>query len=191
MPLGNLTSQFFANIYLNDLDKFVKHKLKAKYYIRYVDDFVLSHSSKEQLKIWKTEINNFLINELKIELHQDKSKIIPLSKGVPFVGFRVFYNNKLLRKFNRKNIQRKLDRFHVLFLEEKIDYDKIYESMQGSFAYMEHADAYLLKKKLIRQIQKYFPNKISSVEIDRYLKYIFSQHDNATRDTIPPRRAYK
>jgi hypothetical protein len=52
MPLGNLTSQFFANVYLNELDHFVKHKLKAKYYIRYVDDFVILDKSKTQLKIW-------------------------------------------------------------------------------------------------------------------------------------------
>ena len=61
MPLGNLTSQFFANIYLNDLDYFVKHKLKAKYYIRYVDDFVILHTSKETLEIYKDKINKYLI----------------------------------------------------------------------------------------------------------------------------------
>ena len=60
MPLGNLTSQFFANIYLNELDYFVKHELKAKYYIRYVDDFVILHESKEQLQVWKEKINAFL-----------------------------------------------------------------------------------------------------------------------------------
>ena len=63
MPLGNLTSQFFANVYLNELDYFVKHKLKAKYYIRYVDDFVILHRSKKQLEIWKKEINGFLNEE--------------------------------------------------------------------------------------------------------------------------------
>lgn len=74
-PLGNLTSQFFANVYLNEFDHFVKNELKAKYYIRYVDDFVILHNSKEQLEIWKQEINEFLINRLKIQLHSDKSKI--------------------------------------------------------------------------------------------------------------------
>ena len=98
MPLGNLTSQFFANIYLNELDKFVKHKLKAKYYLRYVDDFVILHSSKTHLKIWKNKINNFLNEKLKLELHPEKSRIIPLSKGIDFVGFRNFYYYKLLRK---------------------------------------------------------------------------------------------
>ena len=100
MPLGNLTSQFFANVYLNELDYFVKHNLKAKYYIRYVDDFVILHNSKEQLIEWKIRINEFLNKELKLELHQDKSKVIPLSRGIDFVGFRNFYFFRLLRKRN-------------------------------------------------------------------------------------------
>ena len=64
MPLGNLTSQFFANVYLNELDYFVKHKLKAKYYIRYVDDFVILHTSKKQLEDWKQQIDKFLKEKL-------------------------------------------------------------------------------------------------------------------------------
>jgi retron-type reverse transcriptase len=90
MPLGNLTSQFFANVYLNELDYFVKHKLKIKYYIRYVDDFIILHISKEQLEIWKGEIDEFLKRELRLELHEEKSRIISLSRGVDFVGFRNF-----------------------------------------------------------------------------------------------------
>ena len=79
MPLGNLTSQFFANVYLHELDWFVKNKLKAKYYIRYVDDFVILHNSKEQLSIWQEEIGKFLKEKLNLELHPDKSRTIPLS----------------------------------------------------------------------------------------------------------------
>src|SRR3989344_2573703 len=100
MPLGNLTSQFFANVYLNALDYFVKHILKSKYYIRYVDDFVILHDSKSTLEVWKQKINAFLIQNLKIELHPEKSRIIPLSGGIDFVGFRCFYYFKLLRKRN-------------------------------------------------------------------------------------------
>jgi RNA-directed DNA polymerase len=173
MPLGNLTSQFFANIYLNELDYFVKHKLKAKYYIRYVDDFIILHESKKQLKKWKYRISYFLKTELNLELHPDKSKIIPLSKPVSFVGFRVFYHNKLLKKFNQRKIQRKLNHSHKLFLENKINYYKIYESMQGAFAYMKHADTYKLRNKLTKQIEEFFPNEISEIEINRYLKSIY------------------
>ncbi len=172
MPLGNLTSQFFANIYLNELDKFVKHKLKAKYYIRYVDDFVILHHSKEQLQIWKEEINQFLIKELKIKLHPDKSKIIPLNKPINFVGFRVFYHYKLLKKFNRKNIQNRLKKFYFLHSENRITYDKIYDSAQGTFAYMKHANTYKFRIDLTKQIEEKFPDQFSSTEINRYLKYL-------------------
>ena len=169
MPIGNLTSQFFANVYLNELDYFIKHKLKAKYYIRYVDDFVILHSNKKILEIYKDKINKYL-NYLKLELHPNKSKIISLTRPINFVGFRIFYHYKLLKKFNRKNIQRKLNKFNTLFKKDKINYDNIYESIQGSFAYMSHANTYHLKNKLVKQIEKNFPNEISSIEINRYLK---------------------
>ncbi|MEK6918197.1 MAG: RNA-directed DNA polymerase, partial [Nanoarchaeota archaeon] len=76
MPLGNLTSQFFANVYLHELDYFVKHRLKAKYYLRYVDDFVLLGSSKEKLLSWGGGMAGFLFKDLKLELQPQKSKVI-------------------------------------------------------------------------------------------------------------------
>lgn len=81
MPLGNLTSQFFANLYLNELDQFVKHKLRAKYYIRYVDDFLILHPSKNILRDFKENINCFLNGKLKLDLHPDKSRILELNRG--------------------------------------------------------------------------------------------------------------
>lgn len=142
MPLGNLTSQFFANVYLNELDQFVKNKLKAKYYIRYVDDFILLHSSREQLGFWKDEIENFLKERLKLELHPDKSKISNLSKGIDFVGFRNFYYFKLLRRRSYKNIQRKLK----LFFEGKIMEEKFFEILQGWSSYADRANSNSFKK---------------------------------------------
>ena len=131
MPIGNLTSQFFANIYLNELDYFVKHKLKAEYYIRYVDDFVILHNSRKQLERWKNQIDNFLKLRLKLELHPEKSRIIPLSRGIDFVGFRNFYYHKLLRKRNIRNIQRKI----WLYTNGKIGFESLRESYQGWNAY--------------------------------------------------------
>ena len=98
MPLGNLTSQFFANIYLNELDQYVKNVLRVKYYIRYVDDFVILHNSKETLQAYKYYIDSFLRNNLLLTLHPDKSKIIPLRKGITFLGLRIFYHHKTLKK---------------------------------------------------------------------------------------------
>ena len=152
MPLGNLTSQFFANIYLNELDHFVKHKLKAKYYIRYVDDFVIVHNSKSQLKIWKNEIEEFLKAKLKLELHQDKSKIIPLSHGIDFVGFRNFYNFKLLRKRNIRNMERKVKMFN----KKLITKDKLNESFQGWQAYAKWADSYKIVCRFSKGLLMFF-----------------------------------
>jgi len=152
MPLGNLTSQFFANVYLNELDYFVKHKLKAKYYIRYVDDFVILHNSKEQLEIWKKQINESLTAKLKIELHPDKSKITSLSRGINFVGFRNFYHHKLLRKRNIKKIVNKIN----LLKGNKISFEKFIEIFQGWQAYAKWADGYKLRKKFIENICKYY-----------------------------------
>ncbi len=150
MPLGNVTSQFFANVYLSELDYFVKYKLKAKYYVRYVDDFVILHNSKEQLEKWKVEISKFLEQNLKIELHPEKSRIIPLSKGVDFVGFRNFYYFRLLRKRNIKKMQIKIK----LFRDELLSYEKLLESFQGWNAYAKWANSYKLREKVLREVER-------------------------------------
>ncbi len=167
MPLGNLTSQFFANVYLNELDKFVKHDLKAKYYVRYVDDFVILNSSKEQLEIWKKEIEVFLKEKLKLELHPDKSKIISLSKGVDFVGFRNFYYFKLPRKRNVKNMEHKIK----LFNNGKISYEKFFEIFQGWSAYSSWANNETIVHNLMKKIK--FPikkSRLKKLRIDFWIK---------------------
>ena len=148
MPLGNLTSQIFANIYLNELDRFIKRRLKAKYYIRYVDDFAVLHQSKEQLQNWKKQINNFLKRELKLELHPDKSKITELSRGIDFVGFRDFHKFRLLRKRNIRSMRRKVE----LFKQGKLDQDAIRDSFQGWQAYAKWANTYKLRTNILREI---------------------------------------
>ena len=147
MPLGNYTSQFFANVYLNKLDYYIKHNLKVKYYIRYVDDFVILHNQKETLECYKEEINNFLKNNLKLGLHKDKSKIIPLHKGVKFLGFRNFYYYRLLNKSNINKFKRNL----LLRQMKENDYsndDKFKAKIQGWIAHANHGNTYSLIKKL-------------------------------------------
>ncbi|MBI2629363.1 helix-turn-helix domain-containing protein [Candidatus Pacearchaeota archaeon] len=156
MPLGNLTSQFFANLYLNKLDQFVKHKLKVKYYIRYVDDFVILHESKEQLEEWKIKINDFLKDKLKIELHPSKSHVLKLSGGINFLGFRIFYYHKLIRKSNLKNFERKYNHLRILFDEGIIGREKALESLEGWLAYCSHANTHKYRKHLIRNFNKNF-----------------------------------
>ncbi|MDG9928303.1 MULTISPECIES: RNA-directed DNA polymerase [unclassified Pseudomonas] len=85
LPIGNLSSQFFANIYLDALDQFVKHRLHCKHYVRYVDDFVLLHESPQQLNAWKAEIEEFL-PALGARLNPRKTILQPVDRGVDFVG---------------------------------------------------------------------------------------------------------
>jgi len=145
MPLGNLTSQFFANVYLHELDFFIKHKLKVKYYIRYVDDFILLHELKPQLEKWKQEISEFLRRELKLELHPEKSKIISLSKGIDFVGFRNYWYFKLLRKRNIRKLLLKIGEYK----NGELSYEKLLESFQGWNAYAKWANSFKLRRDII------------------------------------------
>lgn len=85
LPIGNLSSQFFANIYLNDLDQFAKHRLRAKHYIRYVDDFLFLHESPKQLNAWLAEVEAFL-PRLGAKLNPAKTILQPVDRGVDFVG---------------------------------------------------------------------------------------------------------
>lgn len=156
MPLGNLTSQFFANVYLNELDCFVKHKLKAKYYIRYVDDFVILHHSKKQLEDWKKQIDYFLKSKLKIELHKDKSKVLNLEKGINFLGFRTFYYHKLLRKSNLDNFEIKFNELKIMYKEGLITREKVVESFEGWLTYANCANTFKHRRHRIKLFNKYF-----------------------------------
>lgn len=134
MPIGNLTSQFFANLYLNDLDYFVKHELRIKYYIRYVDDFVLMDKSSRCLKFCKDKINEFL-KTMKLELHSEKSQIYPLHKGTKFLGFRVFYYHKLLKKSNIIKMEKRIHNFLLKHKIKQISYEDITRSFQSWTGY--------------------------------------------------------
>ncbi len=153
MPLGNWTSQFFANIYLNELDQFIKHQLKAKYYIRYVDDFVILHPNKTVLIGYEKQIKNFL-QKLKLELHPDKCKIIPLKRGISFLGFRIFCRHKLILQRNLRKIRNKLKERLKLYKTKCIDAEDIQETLQGWNAYAMQGNTYKLRNQLFQTIQQ-------------------------------------
>jgi retron-type reverse transcriptase len=153
MPLGNMTSQFFANIYLNELDYFVKHKLKARYYIRYVDDFVILDSSKKRIEFYKAEINKFL-KSVKLELHPEKSKILPLHAGINFLGYRIFYKYKLLKKSNLRIILHRIEYLVELCEDGVITRNDIFASLEGWNAYAIHANTYKIRKEMRKNLKK-------------------------------------
>ena len=107
LPIGNLTSQFFANVYLNELDQFVKHDLRCPYYVRYVDDFILFHPCSNQLNSWHAEIANFVSERLLLALHPRKTRIAPVHQGFDFVGYvqkpgRRYPRRKTVRRAHHK-----------------------------------------------------------------------------------------
>lgn len=170
MPLGNLTSQFFANIYLNELDQFVKHELKAKYYLRYVDDFVILHENPRILQEYKESINIFLKEHLKLQLHPNKCKIIPIKRGVDLLGFRNFYYYRLLRRKTIRTIIRKFHNYKIKLDNKEIEYDKVFDTFQGWMAYAKQSNTYKLRQKIIKIVEQNFPNEISTIEYNKIAK---------------------
>ncbi|MDT4806989.1 group II intron reverse transcriptase/maturase [compost metagenome] len=108
LPIGNLSSQFFANIYLDALDQFVKHKLRAKHYIRYVDDFVLLHESAEQLTAWQRQIEAFLADHLHARLNPSKTVAQPIERGIDFVGQVILPHRRVTRRRTVDNALRRV-----------------------------------------------------------------------------------
>lgn len=90
LPIGNLSSQFFANLYLNELDQFVKHRLKCGYYLRYCDDFVMLSEKRDKLLEWKAEVERFLAERLKLRLNEKRQSLQPVSNGINFLGYNYF-----------------------------------------------------------------------------------------------------
>ncbi len=169
MPLGNLTSQFLANVYLNELDQFVKHQLKVEYYLRYVDDFVILDDSLVQLNSYFPLVNSFLYFKLHLELHPNKSKILPLSRGIKLLGFRNFYYHKLIPVKRLNHFKRKFHWLRQLYLSKKVSYDQIYNFIEGWLAYAKHADTYSLRQKVLAELEQKFSSEISVKEVNRYL----------------------
>ncbi|MBA7493887.1 hypothetical protein ES702_04452 [subsurface metagenome] len=146
MPLGNYTSQFFANVYLNELDYYVKHILKVKYYIRYVDDFVMLHKNKKRLRYFLRHINNFLPC-LKIKLHTEKTEIYALRNGITFLGYRIFYHYRLLRKRNIKFFVKRLEKNVFLYNNKEISEEQFESRINGWLGYAKYGNTFNLIKK--------------------------------------------
>ncbi|MFH1294400.1 MAG: reverse transcriptase/maturase family protein [Candidatus Aenigmatarchaeota archaeon] len=148
IPIGSLTSQLFANIYLDPLDYFVKHQLGAKYYVRYMDDFLIIHESKGKLIEWKKEISCFL-KTIKIELHEEKSRVFPLHNGVCFLGYRIFYHHKLLKKNAFRLLEKKLSNFRATGDRNFIYCEKTRQTLESWLAYADFANTYKIRERMV------------------------------------------
>jgi len=148
LPLGNVTSQLFANIYLNELDQFIKHKLKIKHYFRYADDFVLISDSENLLIFYKKEIKIFLEQKLKLKLHPDKVFIKKLKQGIDFVGYVILPNATVLRTKTKKRIFKKLKKAQKELTIRKINEEKYQEIYASYMGVLKHCRSNKIKREI-------------------------------------------
>ena len=150
LPLGNLTSQLFANIYLNTFDQFIKHNLKAKFYLRYADDFVFLSADKDWLEKQISEVGRFLSDELKLELHPDKIFLKTLASGVDFLGLVNFPDHRILRTSTKRRMIRKIKEKEKDLAIGLIGRDKFYETVNSYLGMLKHCCG----EKIRREINK-------------------------------------
>ncbi len=143
LPLGNVTSQLFANIYLNELDQFVKHKLKIKYYLRYCDDFVILEERKENLEKFIKPINNFLETELNLSLHQDKIIIKKYHQGIDFLGYVALPNRRVLRTKTKRRILKRIKNNNLSL-----------QSINSYLGILKHCRGYKIKKEIEKLVAR-------------------------------------
>lgn len=152
IPIGNLSSQFFANVYLDRLDQFVKHDLKAQRYLRYVDDFVLVHRSREQLQAWAAAIAEFLRDELRLELKAD-TKLKPLSAGCDFLGYVIYPTHRTVRRRVVGHLRQKLRIWPMRSASRPASPAKLRSVIASYAGHFKHASSF----KARRSIGRAFP----------------------------------
>ncbi len=150
LPLGNLTSQLFVNIYMNKFDQFVKHKLKAKHYIRYADDFVILADDKKWLEEQIELIREFLRQELKLELHPDKIFIKTIASGVDFLGLVNFSNYRVLRTKTKKRMFKKIENKYNGWQSGLISEESFNQSVWSYLGMLKHCGGYKISKEIIK-----------------------------------------
>jgi hypothetical protein len=148
LPIGNLTSQFFANVYLNRFDHFVKEQLRCPAYVRYVDNFVLLHDRKEALHEWLSYIGKRM-SEFRLQLNQAQCQIRPVDHGQRFLGQVVFPTHRLLQKDNVKRFGKRLRSFQEAYKAEEMTLDEIRQRLHSWLGHAGQADTFRLRRRLL------------------------------------------
>jgi retron-type reverse transcriptase len=151
LPIGNLTSQFFANVYLSGFDRFVKEHLKIDRYLRYVDDFALFSDDRSQLVAARIAIEDYLAS-LRLKLHPIKSQLFETQCGANFVGFRVLPDRIRVRNDNLRRGRRRLNQLQQDFDLGKITWEQVSQSCQSWDAHLQHGNTYRLRQHIFDKI---------------------------------------
>lgn len=153
IPIGNLTSQLFANMYLNELDQFVKHELRERFYIRYMDDFVIIHHDKAHLQRLRCVIERWLWQVLKLKANH-KTQVFPVStssgRSLDFLGYRIYATHRLLRKCTAKKFKHKVKRLRTLYASGKVSNKHVASVLASYSGCIKHANADALFKTTLK-----------------------------------------
>ena len=148
LPIGNLTSQHLANVYLGELDLFVKHKLRCKGYIRYMDDFILFSDDKKELGIFLKRIRHFLLGTLNLEIKERIVRVSSVNEGLPFLGYRVFRGLIRLQRANLVRFRRKLVKLEERYMKGKIKQEDLTNSVRSVVAHVSHGNTRNLRSTI-------------------------------------------
>lgn len=151
MPIGNLTSQMFANIYLNELDQYIKRELAVHYYIRYMDDMILLADDKKKLHEYKHLIDTFLQERLKLNLN-NKTAIRPITLGIEFVGYKLWSTHVKLRKSTSLKMKRRLKQVKKQYANGKINLDDVQSTVNSYMGMLKHCNSYSLRTKIFDEL---------------------------------------
>jgi retron-type reverse transcriptase len=151
LPIGNLTSQFFANLYLNRFDHFVKEKLKAKKYLRYVDDFALFSDDRSFLAEARPAIEDHLAG-LRLKIHPVKSQLFRTREGANFMGFRIFPNHLRVRPENLRRARRRLGRLQAAYRAQQVSLESLTQSVQSWIAHLSHGSTWRLRERVFSDL---------------------------------------
>lgn len=151
LPIGNLTSQFFANVYLNSFDHFVKENLKTTKYVRYVDDFALFSDDQDFLADARGRIENHLAT-LRLLIHPVKSQLFETRRGANFMGFRVFPNRIRVRTENLRRARRRLRLMQAGYRAGALTLDELTQSLRSWIAHLEHGDTWRLRERIFNSL---------------------------------------
>jgi len=169
LPIGNLTSQFFANLYLNELDYFVKFDLKERYYLRYMDDFLIFSNDRKGLLEIREKIRIFLKDRLELILHDSKSQVYKTGNGIKFLGFRIFKSYRRLTLDNMRRFRERLKRFTCLFKNGKMEGREICDSVRCWVAHSKYAGTKILRYNIWRSLaekQSILGNLLKDILLD-------------------------
>lgn len=175
MPIGNLLSQVFANVYLDVLDQFCKRVLKIHFYIRYMDDVIVLCNDKIQLREWKDQIEVFLMNELELHLNS-KTCIRPISQGIEFVGYRIWPDRVIVRKSTSLRIKRALRGLAVKYSKYEVTMQDVTSALRSYLGMLERCDSEALVKKILDNLVLTHEQKESEERYEQSGNYGIAEH---------------